>query len=149
MNDTSIERATAGDAPAVVRLIAQLRELEGLTEPVSADAVRAYIEDPDTVVLLAEDEESGEVVGLLSLRVMADLFHGGTTALVQELVVDEDHRGTGIGGALLDVAVELAFDQGCLEVSVTTGEENEAGQALYRSRGFEQDGVYFELHADG
>ena len=144
----TIERATAGDAPEIVRLIAQLRELEGLTEPVSTDAVRAYIEDPDTVVLLAEDEDDGDVVGMISLRVMTDLFHGGTTALVQELIVDEDHRGEGVGGALLDVAIDLAFEQGCLEVSVTTGEENEAGQALYRSRGFEAEGVYFELHSD-
>lgn len=144
----TIVRATAADAPDVVRLISQLRELEGLTEPVSADAVRAYIEEADTVVLLAEDEDDGETVGLISLRIMSDLFHGGTTALVQELVVDEAHRGSGVGGTLLDVAVDLAFEQGCLEVSVTTGEENETAQSLYRSRGFEQDGVYFELHSD-
>lgn len=139
-----VVRATAEHVADIVRLIAQLRALEGLTEPVSARGVREYLDDPTTVVYLSEYR--GDIVGMISLRIMSDLFHGGTTALVQELVVDEERRGAGLGGALLDAAVAHAFEVGCLEVSVTTGETNAIAQELYRSRGFEQDGVYFERH---
>lgn len=137
--------ATGAHAPEIVRLIGVLRAQEGLDEPVTAQSVRAYLEEADTDVFVAT-AEAGSVVGVLSLRVMRDLFHGRPTALIQELVVADGHRGEGIGGALLDTALDRARELGCVEIAVTTGEQNEAGQAAYRSRGFEPDGVYFERH---
>jgi ribosomal protein S18 acetylase RimI-like enzyme len=145
--------ATAAHASEIVRLIGVLREQEGLDEPVTPESVQAYLDDADTDVFVALGHETTEaaapVIGVLSLRVMRDLFHGRPTALIQELVVAEGHRGEGIGGALLDAAIERARALGCVEIAVTTGEHNEAGQAAYRSRGFEQDGVYFERHFNG
>lgn len=148
--------ATSAEIPAIANLIGELRALEGLAEPVGLESVRAYLDDPDAEVLVAletpagpESAHAAEVLGVLSLRVMLDLFHGRPTALIQELVVAEGQRGRGIGGALLDAALARARERGCVEIAVVTGERNEAGQAAYRSRGFEQDGLYFERHFEG
>jgi ribosomal protein S18 acetylase RimI-like enzyme len=139
---TAVER----DADAIVRLIGELRAAEGITPQLDPSAAASYLADPATIILLAE--EAGDACGLVSVRVIGDLFHGAKTALVQELVVGEQSRGRRIGGALLDAAVEHACTHGCVEIGVTTGVSNEAGQALYRSRGFEVEGSYFEKHLD-
>lgn len=162
----TIVRATPRHADDIARLIGQLREQEGLDEPVAPDSVLAYLEDPAAEVLVAvgggpanaaDDADAGApgddvgapALGVLSLRVMLDLFHGRPTALIQELVVAEGHRGEGIGGALLDAAIARARERGCVEIGVTTGEHNDAGQAAYRSCGFEPEGAFFELHLEG
>jgi phosphinothricin acetyltransferase len=161
---TTVTEARAEHVGDIVALIGQLRAQEGLDEPVTAGSVLAYMDDPATSVFVAiETAAEGDaadlvkpaaggaaaVLGVLSLRVMLDLFHGRPSALIQELVVDETARGRGIGGALLDAALVRARELGCVEIGVTTGEHNDAGQAAYRSRGFERDGVYFELHLNG
>jgi len=160
---TTVTDARAEHVGDIVALIGQLRAQEGLDEPVTAESVLAYLDDPATSVFVAVETASEDdaadpvepvakaafaVLGVLSLRVMLDLFHGRPTALIQELVVDETARGRGIGGALLDAALDRARELGCVEVGVTTGEHNDAGQAAYRSRGFECDGVYFERHLE-
>ena len=166
--------ATDAHVPDIVRLVGELRAQEDLPPTVSAETVRAYIAEPQTEVLVAvasrptdgrEDATSaglgaglvvglvvgpvvGPVVGLLTLRVLGDLFHDGTSALVQELIVDAAWRRRGIGGALLDAAIERADELGCAEVGVSTGIENPDAQALYRSRGFEADCLWFERHLE-
>ncbi|MDO8881243.1 MAG: GNAT family N-acetyltransferase [Coriobacteriia bacterium] len=142
---TGVTIATGAHVAEIARLIGELRAQEGLDEPVTAQSVQTYLDEADTDVLVAT-AEAGSVVGVLSLRVMRDLFHGRAVALIQELVVAEGRRGEGIGGALLDAALDRARERGCIEIGVTTGQTNEAGQAAYRSRGFESDGVYFERH---
>ena len=160
-----VVHATDEHVEQIARLIGVLREQEGLLEPVTTGSVRAYMaeEFTDVFVALGEAGEGADgggagdpdaaarprVLGILSLRTMRDLFHGRPTALIQELVVADGHRGEGIGGALLDASLQRAHELGCVEIAVTTGERNEAGQAAYRSRGFEQDGVYFERHFEG
>lgn len=146
----NVRAATAADAGAIAHLIGQLRTAEGLEEPVAAESVLAYLGDPGTEIFVVSADAADDAVlfGVLSLRVMLDLFHGAPTALIQELVVAEGHRGAGVGGALLDAAIGRARELGCVEIAVVTGEHNEAGQAAYRSRGFEQEGVYFEQHLE-
>lgn len=143
-----IRSATITDATEVARLIGELRVAEGLDEPLDPAGVLAYLADPEAEIIVASAGERADapVLGVLSLRVMLDLFHGQPTALIQELVVAEGHRGTGIGGTLLDAAIGRARERGCVEIAVVTGDRNEAGQAAHRSRGFEQEGVYFERH---
>ena len=161
--------ATDAHVPDIVRLVGELRAQEDLPAAISAESVRAYLAEAQTEVLVAlapdraregrddtgagheapGSESSGEVVGLLTLRIIGDLFHDGTSAMVQELIVDAEWRGLGVGGALLDAAAELARERGCAEIGVSTGIQNPDAQAVYRSRGFETDSLWFELHFEG
>lgn len=139
-----VVRATEAHLPDIVRLVGRLRAEEGLAGAPAASAVRAYLDDPTAAVFVAIHQ--GRPVGMVSVRIVSDLFHAAPAALIQELVIDEEHRGMGLGGALLDTAVAHAAERGCAEVSVATGAGNEVAQALYRSRGFEAHGVWFERH---
>ncbi len=144
MSDVTVRPAIIADEPAIVRLISQMRALEGLSAELPQGGVASYLALDDTHLLLAEKD--GEVVGLVSIAAVRDLFHCAENGFVQELIVDDAYRRQGVGAALLDAAIEWAQARGCVEVCLVTGEGNVAARALYESRGLTTEGVYLERH---
>lgn len=63
--------------------------------------------DSDTVLLVAEDKQSKQIVGTVTIE--KRLFPGGTYAMVSRLAVDENQRKREIGKKLLKVADALIF----------------------------------------
>jgi ribosomal-protein-alanine N-acetyltransferase len=58
-------------------------------------------------------------------------------AEVANLAVHPEHRGTGVGGRLLDAALAGMVERGGRVVFLEVRESNAAARALYESRGFE------------
>ncbi len=120
-------QATAVVADAVERLVPQLSRSAGRPD---LDAVLAG----GAVRLLVAEDESGEIVGMLSLV----LFHtpSGVHAQIEDVVVDAAARGLGLGRELTVEALRLAKDAGARHVDLTSRPSREAANALYRSLGF-------------
>jgi ribosomal protein S18 acetylase RimI-like enzyme len=57
------------------------------------------------------------------------------------MMVAAERRGEGIGRALLAAAIEWARAAGAHKVALEVWPHNEAGLALYRKFGFEQEGL--------
>jgi len=114
-------------AAALERLVPQLSRSAGRPD---LDAVLA----DGAVRLLVADDESGAIVGTLSLV----LFHtpGGVHAQIEDVVVDTAARGLGLGRGLAVEALRLAKDAGARHVDLTSRPSREAANALYRSLGF-------------
>ena len=91
------------------------------------DAVRAAIEDPAQVVLVAL--EGTRVVGSVRLRV------AGTTGHVARLAVDPDQQRRGLGPRLL-LAVEAAAPQQVREFALFTGGDSAENVARYERAGY-------------
>ena len=143
-----IRQATIGDSAVIAQLITQLMEASGYEDrQVSPEQIEESLRkmaDSDAYqVLLSEDE--GQVVGLLSLSFRRTLFHSAPTALIDELVVEQDHRRQGIGQQLISEAIERCWAAGCCEIEVSTERSNEAAQEFYRQHGFSHEAVLFEL----
>ena len=62
----------------------------------------------------------------------------GVRAWIHDVVVDEAARGRGVGEALAREALRLAEGAGAVSVELTTRQEREAANRLYRRLGFEQ-----------
>jgi ribosomal protein S18 acetylase RimI-like enzyme len=142
-----IRDAGETDAPALVRLIEQLAGGFELTNPLTEEYARECLAFPGSHVLLAEVE--GEAIGLLSSSVRPDLFHAAPSCTIDELIVEQAHRGRGAGSALLGEVLRRAAALGCVEVSVTVMPDNEGAQRLYRSHGLVDEAVYLETHLEG
>jgi ribosomal protein S18 acetylase RimI-like enzyme len=140
----NIREAAAEDVPWICRLIHALADALGEQSLVSEDRVAEFLRFPGSGALVVED--NGPLVGLLSYSVRPNLYHGGPTALIEELIVDESHRGRGIGGILLGEFLRRMEESGCAEVSVTVMPENEAAQKFYRSHGLLDEALYLERH---
>jgi GNAT superfamily N-acetyltransferase len=122
---TSVVRvATEEDAAVVARLMIGFRDWQGRDEPSDASirsSVRRLIADPNTTYLLAGGEDP---VGVLQLRFRHSVWTGTDDAHLEDLFVEERARGTGMGRALVEAALDA-------------NEANVPAVALYRSIGFE------------
>jgi len=145
---TQIRLATANDAPAAVGLMPQLAEHgHGQVDIGVEERFRAMLELPQHAIFVAEDD-SGQVVGLLTISHRWTLWHAGPCALIEELVVDEGARGRGIGRALIQAALAWAETQGCSEVEVSTELDNTTAQAFYRRLGFTSEALLLEYELE-
>jgi GNAT superfamily N-acetyltransferase len=80
-------------------------------------------------------EVGGHVVGLLSFH-LAPLLHRDCFGRITAFVVNQEHRGRGIGSQLFCAAEEWALSQGCTQIEVTSGDHHEPAHGFYRSHGF-------------
>ena len=62
----------------------------------------------------------------------------GVRAWIEDVVVDEDSRGQGIGERLVQAAIERAKTAGAITVDLTSRPSREAANRLYRRCGFVQ-----------
>jgi ribosomal protein S18 acetylase RimI-like enzyme len=101
------------------------------------DAMERMPEDLQSQSLHVAENEDGEVVGFIAVRV-----DGGKDAEITWMGVRPDRQGQGIGTALVSAAVEDLLEQGVERLMVRTladtvdYEPYEATRAFYRSRGF-------------
>ena len=138
----SFRRATLADVPAVVALLADdalgaLREeLADPLPPAYGKAFAAIDADPRQLLVVADDD--GLVVGTLQLTFLPYLTHrGGERALVEAVRVASDQRGTGVGRAMLEWAIDQARQRGCRMVQLTTDKQRPDAKRFYESLGFE------------
>lgn len=119
---------------AFARLIPQLSSSVGApTEAELADMVSS----PASVLLVAKDpSRDGEIVGALTLVLFR--IPTGMRAWIEDVVVDKDFRGMGIGEALSRAALQRAAEAGARTVDLTSRPSREAANRLYRRIGFAQ-----------
>jgi ribosomal protein S18 acetylase RimI-like enzyme len=60
----------------------------------------------------------------------------GLRAWIEDVVVDEDARGRGVGAALNQVAIALADELGARTIDLTSRPSREAANRLYQRLGF-------------
>lgn len=139
-----VREAGPGDEASITALIHELAAGHGDTSPLTADYAREYLLAPGCHVLLAE--RGGRAAGLLSYSVRPNLYHAGSSALIEELVVAAGARGGGVGGALLEHLLAHLEATGCAEVAVSTMPDNEGAQRFYRAHGLLDQAVLLEKH---
>jgi ribosomal protein S18 acetylase RimI-like enzyme len=116
---------------AFARLIPQL---SSSSPPPTAAELSDILAAADTVLFVARLGD--RVVG--SLTVAFYRIPTGLKAWIEDVVVDEDARGSGIGEALSRAAIDEARRRGAKNVSLTSRPSREAANRLYRGIGFEQ-----------
>jgi ribosomal protein S18 acetylase RimI-like enzyme len=87
--------------------------------------------------------EDLKVVGFLSMICYKTFLNRGGTAMITELIVSIKYRRKGVGGVLIEKAVEIAKHRGMDELEVGTDQENEIAQAFYSKSGFHTEYVLF------
>ena len=112
------------------RLIPQL---SSSSPPPSRDHLAALVDSEDTVLFVARVD--GRIMGSLTLALYR--IPTGTKAWIEDVVVDADARGHGVGELLNQAALEEARSRGAKDVSLTSRPAREAANRLYRRIGFE------------
>jgi GNAT superfamily N-acetyltransferase len=129
-----VRRARPGDGAQVLALVESLGyQPERGYDETFAQVVR----HPEAAVFVAA--EGLRVVGYLALSQRPQIRLGGRAAVIDELVVEEQRRGEGIGSALLRAALDYARGVGCRRVELTTRRARESYQrGFYLAHGFRE-----------
>lgn len=134
----NIREATLEDNEAVCRLLSLLFEQEAEFKPDLAIQMRGVgqiLSDPEKGRFFVI-EDSGRIVGCVSLVFLISTALGGKAALLEDLFLTKPVRGQGWGGQLLDYAIQQAIQLGCKRITVLTDKDNSAAQSLYQKMGF-------------
>ena len=134
----ALDTATESDLPRLVELLAVLFEEEQEFGPDADKQRRALgmILSDARVGRVFVARQNGRAVAMASLLYTVSSAEGGRAALFEDLVVDPDERGKGIGTALLRHVVGAARAEGLTRITLMTDRGNKRAQALYRRLGF-------------
>jgi ribosomal protein S18 acetylase RimI-like enzyme len=144
----TIRTATLGDLPAIGRLGARLvrthHEFDAerfiaatpQTEHGYASFLGSQLDEPNVLILVAE--RGGEVVGYSYAGVEGGDYMSlrGPAGVLHDIVVDDAHRGQGVGTMLLEAATDALRQRGVRRVVLWTAERNESAQRLFARAGF-------------
>src|SRR5436309_406647 len=136
--DLMIRDAQAADGAAIAALLTQLGY------PTEPSAVERRLERLRVVgdrIVVAEVE--GKAVGLAHLQVTPTLQRERPAAKIGALVVDDAHRGHGIGRALVRAMEDEARLRRCELLFLTTAERRKEAQVFYEKIGFQETGKRF------
>lgn len=129
--------ATRDDLPLVLRFIRALAEYEKLSHEVRADEAtldRFLFGDPRRAeALIAED--AGEAIGFAVWYYSFSTFLARPSLYVEDVFVNPEARGRGIGRAIFAHLAARALAQGCGRMEWSVLDWNAPSIAFYRSLG--------------
>ena len=133
----SIRPAVANDLDLIIGFIRALAEYERLAEDVVLDPVlfccHLFGERPMAEVLIGEID--GQPRGFALFFHNFSTFAGKPGIYLEDLFVDPDARGSGLGKALLARLAGLAMERGCARLEWSVLDWNEPAIAFYKSLG--------------
>jgi ribosomal protein S18 acetylase RimI-like enzyme len=128
--DVEVVKETSDELVDAFRRL--LPQLSRSAKPLDAEGIRVLTTWQGNHLLLARVD--GEVVGALTLVMFP--IPTGLRAWIEDVVVDEEARGQGVGAAMTQAAVRLARDAGARTVDLTSRPSREAANRLYERLGF-------------
>ena len=136
-NSYVIRPARAEDSAAIANLVRELAVYEKLEQfaQATADDFREHLfgDRPFAVAIMAEVD--GEPVGFALAFPTFSTFRGQPGLYLEDLFVKPEHRGKGIGKALLATLAKLARDRGFGRLEWSVLDWNEPAIGFYRSLG--------------
>ncbi|WP_329273979.1 GNAT family N-acetyltransferase [Streptomyces sp. NBC_01451] len=148
MGDLEIRPATMADVPAIVGMLAddplgaQRESPDDLTPYLTALARLAG--DPNQHLVVAARE--GHVVGTLQLTIVPGLSRkGATRSIIEGVRVHAAERGNGLGGLLIEWAIDTSRRENCQLVQLTSDVTRTEAHRFYERLGFTPSHVGFKL----
>ncbi|MDC3181891.1 GNAT family N-acetyltransferase [Flavobacteriaceae bacterium] len=93
-----------------------------------------YLTDPSSITLVSVD--SNTVTGVASLHIIKKLTR--TLGLIEDVAVNENYRGKGIGKKLVEKLIGIASEKSCDKTVLNSSEKN---SEFYEKIGFEKNEI--------
>ena len=156
----TIRNARESDIPRLGELLCQVLGVHHTGRPdIFKAAARKYtdeelahiLRDENTPVFVAEDETKG-VLGYAFCIFMQNKDHNILTDIktlyIDDLCVDENVRGGGIGRALYEHVLAFAKEAGCYNITLNVWACNESAMRFYERLGLLPQKTYMETILD-
>ncbi|RLV51134.1 GNAT family N-acetyltransferase [Nocardioides mangrovicus] len=134
-----IREATLDDFDGVIRLYRQLHPYDTVLTDGSDRLIFESIVAAEHLHLLVLDED-GELVATTYLNLIPNLSRSAAPyAVIENVVVEQTRRGTGLGKRMMAATLRRAWEAGCYKAMLMTGSRTPATHAFYRACGFDPD----------
>ena len=129
------------DFEQVLKLLAQLWPEKKLNEKELRKVfLRGLNSDFQSYVCaLIEDD----IVGFCSLTIKDSLWQTGLLGHIDELVVDKEYRGKGIGSKLMEYITNIAGEKGCVIIELDSALNRNQAHRFYKQNGFKDRAFLF------
>ena len=133
-----ITLANTADIPALCDLLNLLFSQEADFEP-NREAQRRglalIINNPD-IGLIVVAREDNQIIGMVNLLYTVSTALGDRVAILEDMIVCPNARGSGVGSELLEQAIEIARCNRCKRITLLTDSTNQSAQRFYQKHGF-------------
>ncbi|AEU34635.1 GNAT family N-acetyltransferase [Granulicella mallensis] len=146
MDGITIREATEGDLSSILGLYAAAGI--GDSGNFTAEEARAHFsrlkQYPSFHVFVAFLHEVP--VGTYELLIMDNLAkRGRKSAVVEDVAVDPQHQGQGIGRAMMEHARKQCQEASCYKLTLSSNLKREEAHRFYEALGFEKHGYSFQI----
>ena len=131
-----IRHATPEDIDALLPLIHALAHHHGDPPNCTADALQRDVFGESAILDLLVAEKDA-VIGYVAVTHTAQLQWGVRGLDIHHMFVSPQDRGTGVGAALVQAALDHARHLDCAYATVSTDPDNHEAQAFYAHIGFQ------------
>lgn len=146
--DFTIREAKREDMPQVLELIKELAAYENATDEVIIqveDLEKEGFDEGNFKCFVADVE--GKIEGMALVYFRFSTWKGRTVHL-EDLIVREKMRGTGLGGALYQRVVKYGYDNGVKRVEWVVSEGNKNAIQFYENSGADIKKNWYTVHMD-
>lgn len=134
MENIHIERIVEMDNALISPINALLRQLSSRDIALTESSLRHIVEDGACHLFIIYCGQ--EIAGMLTLGIYSSPT--GRKAWIEDVVVDQKHRGKGLGRQLVQHAINYTRKLAPITLMLTSNPARTEANALYRSEGFEQ-----------
>jgi len=145
--------ATLADLPAIVAMLADddlSRGREDASLPLDPRYEMAFADidsDPNQRLIVAERD--GEVIGTMQLSYLPGIaFRGAWRGQIEAVRIASSVRGQGLGGTMIEWAVEACRARGCRMVQLTSMQDRLDAHRFYEKLGWTKSHFGFKLKLD-
>ena len=118
-DQVSVRPATSADRDALLDLVGQLGHVVPVDPAAFSQSFTFALGDAGrTAVFVAESGST--IVGYCLVTMTSLLYTNGLSAQLQEIVVDENTRATGVGTALVHAVERLCRERGVTQLTVAS-----------------------------
>lgn len=132
-----IRTATREDIPAMAELLHELFAVEvDFTPhyPTQVQGLELLLLRDHAEIFVAE--AGGALVGMCTVQIHISTAKGREVGIVEDVIIDVDHRGKGIGSALLRALEEWATERGLARLQLQADRDNHPALGFYRRQGW-------------
>jgi ribosomal protein S18 acetylase RimI-like enzyme len=133
-----ITPAKTSDIPALCDLLSILFSQEVEFKPnreAQCRGLARIISNPEIGLIVVAHQEN-QIIGMVNLLYTISTALGDRVAILEDMVVSPNARGSGVGSSLLTQAIQFAQLYGCKRITLLTDSTNQSAQRFYQKHGF-------------
>jgi len=138
-SDVRVEPATIEDLAELVRLVAELMDLQidfNPNQEAHERGLALILEQPNRgrIFVLRNDDR---IFGMVNLLFTISTAVGGLVILMEDFVIHPNHRGQGFGSMLLDYVVDFAKKKNFKRITLLADKMGSDSQHFFKKEGFD------------